>query len=56
MILAREGVAAIWQLHVAAAAAHQTGDPDAADAILEIADAAEQEWLGGKIAVERSPR
>jgi hypothetical protein len=33
-ILGREGVAAIWQLHVAAAGAHQTGQPVAANAIL----------------------
>ena len=47
-ILGREGVAAIWQLHVAAAGAHQTGHPVAGDAILEIAAAAEREWLRGE--------
>jgi hypothetical protein len=45
MILAREGVAVIWQLHIAAAEAYQTGHPDAADAIFEIAEAAEEAWL-----------
>ena len=41
-ILAREGVAAISQLRMAADDAHQTGHPAAAAAILEIADAAEE--------------
>jgi len=37
--------AALWQLHMAAADAHQTGHPAAAHAIVEIADAAEEAWL-----------
>jgi hypothetical protein len=41
-ILAREGVAAIWTLHIAAAEAHRTGHPQAAASILEIAEAAER--------------
>ena len=44
-ILAREGIAAIWQLHMAAAHAYQTGHPHAAEAMLEIAEAAEAAWL-----------
>ncbi|MBV8774270.1 MAG: hypothetical protein JO166_18330 [Deltaproteobacteria bacterium] len=44
-ILGREGVAAIWKLHVSAADAHRTGHPSAAAAILEIAEAAEAAWL-----------
>ena len=44
-ILAREGIAAVWQLHLAAADAHRTGHPVAAASILEIADAAEEAWL-----------
>jgi hypothetical protein len=44
-ILADNGIAAIWQLHIAAADAHQTGHPNAAAAILEIAEAAEAAWL-----------
>ena len=47
-ILAREGVAAIWALHVAAADAHQTGHARAAAAILEIAEAAENQWLSAR--------
>jgi hypothetical protein len=44
-ILARDGVAAIWQLQVAAADAHRTGHLRSAAAILEIAEAAEEAWL-----------
>jgi len=44
-ILADNGIAAIWQLHMAAADAHQTGYPAAAGAMLEIAEAAEDAWL-----------
>jgi hypothetical protein len=38
-MLAREGIAAIWQLHLAAADAHRTGHPSTAASIVEIADA-----------------
>jgi len=44
-ILARNGVAAIWQLHLEAADAYRTGYPFAAASIMEIADAAEAAWL-----------
>ena len=44
-ILAREGIAAVWQLHVAAADAHRTGHPRSAAAMLEVAEAAEEGWL-----------
>ena len=44
-ILAREGIAAIWHLHLSAADAHRTGHPLSAAAILEIAEAAEAAWL-----------
>jgi hypothetical protein len=43
-ILARDGIAAIWQLHLAAAEVHRAGNPSAAASILEIADAAEEAW------------
>jgi hypothetical protein len=43
--LARDGIAAIWNLHVAAAEAHGAGYPSAASAILEVAEAAEDAWL-----------
>jgi hypothetical protein len=43
--VAREGIAAIWQLHLAAADAHQSGYRLAAASILEIAEAAEEAWL-----------
>jgi hypothetical protein len=44
-ILARDGIAAIWQLNLHAAGAYRTGHPRAAVSILEVADAAEQAWL-----------
>jgi hypothetical protein len=46
-LLARHGVAAIWLLHLAAARAYRDGNTDAAVAVVEIADAAEREWLRG---------
>ena len=47
-ILDREGVTVIWELQVAAAWAYRTGHPQAAAAILEIAEAAEAAWLTTK--------
>jgi hypothetical protein len=44
-LLARKGIATIWELQVAAAIAHRTGNPSAATSIVEIAEAAEREWL-----------
>jgi hypothetical protein len=44
-ILADNGIAAIWRLHMAATHAHQTGHQLAAGAILQIAKAAEAAWL-----------
>jgi hypothetical protein len=43
-MLNRYGLAAIWQLHLAAARAHREGNMLAARSIIDIADAAEQEW------------
>jgi hypothetical protein len=40
-ILIRDGIAAIWHLQLAAADAFRTGHPRSAEAVLEIADAAE---------------
>ena len=54
-VLVREGVAAIWQLHLAAARAYRDGLNEAATGIVEIADAAEREWLQGKVVVRGSP-
>jgi hypothetical protein len=45
-ILAHEGIAVIWRLHVDAARASRLGHREAAAAIVEIADAAEEVWLG----------
>jgi hypothetical protein len=44
-LLARKGIATIWELQVAAAIAHRTGNLSAAASIVEIAEAAEREWL-----------
>jgi hypothetical protein len=44
-MLARHGIASIWQLQVAAAVVHRTGNRTAANCILELADAAERELL-----------
>jgi hypothetical protein len=44
-MLSREGIAAIWQLQVAAGIAYRTGNPGPAVSIMEIAEAAEHEWL-----------
>jgi hypothetical protein len=43
--LEREGISAVWQLHLAAAAAYRDGYRRAAETVLEIADAAERELL-----------
>jgi len=44
-MLARNGIAAIWSLQVAAGIAYRTGNPGSAASIMKIADAAEREWL-----------
>jgi hypothetical protein len=44
-MLARDGIAAIWVLHLSAAKAYRDGYKAAT--IIEIADAAEREWLQG---------
>jgi hypothetical protein len=44
-MLARDRIAAIWTLLVAAAKAYLDGNKGMAATILEIADAAEREWL-----------
>jgi hypothetical protein len=44
-MLAREGIAVIWQLHLASAEAHRSGYPSAAASISEIAEAAEEAWM-----------
>ena len=44
-MLARNGIAVIWRLNLAAAEAHRTGHPQSAAALIELADAAEDAWL-----------
>ena len=52
-VLDSKGTGAIWQLYLDAAHAHQTGYPIAADAILELDEAADEQddpFLGSRIA------
>jgi len=44
-LLARDGMAAIWSLHVAAAAEHRNGRLETAAALVALADAVEHKWL-----------
>jgi len=44
-LLPRRGIGAIWALHEAAAAAHRTGFPQSAAALIEVAETAEREWM-----------
>jgi hypothetical protein len=43
-VLRRDGMPSIWQLHLAAAAAHRDGEPREAENLIEIADAVENAW------------
>ena len=49
-LLRREGVSAIWQLHLKAAQAHADGHHRAAQSMIEIADAAERQWCASQAA------
>ena len=51
-LLASDGIAAIWMLHLWAT---RDGHKAVAARIIEIADAAEREWLRAKAAVRGSP-
>ena len=44
-MLAQSGIAAIWKLYVAAGIAYRTGNLPAAASIMDLADAAEREWM-----------
>jgi len=44
-MLAHTGVQAIWDMHVAASAAYGLGRADLAASLIEIAEAAEREWI-----------
>jgi hypothetical protein len=44
-MLAHTGVQAIWDMHVAASAAYGLGRADVAASLIEIAEAAEREWM-----------
>jgi hypothetical protein len=44
-MLAHTGVQAIWDMHVAASAAYGLGRADVVASLIEIAEAAEREWM-----------
>jgi len=44
-LLADHGVKVIWKLHADAATLERIGNQTAAESLLEIADAAEREWI-----------
>jgi hypothetical protein len=44
-MLAQHGIATVWDFQVAAAAAYRRGDEAVAESLMQIADAAEREWL-----------
>lgn len=44
-MLTQSGVRAIWDAHLAASAAYGLGRFDMADSLIEIAEAAEREWI-----------
>jgi hypothetical protein len=46
-LLTHDGVEVIWQLHLAAAAAHRLGHRAGAETLLKIAEAAEVVWSHG---------
>jgi hypothetical protein len=51
-MLAREGIAAIWQLHLDAATLYRAGNATSAATFIEIADTAAEEWRHRDVAVE----
>jgi len=51
-MLAREGIAAIWQLHLDAATLYRAGNATSAATFIEIADMAAEEWRDRDVAVE----
>ena len=51
-MLAREGIAAIWKLHLDAATLCRAGNRTSAAVFFEIADLATEEWQRGEVAAE----
>jgi hypothetical protein len=54
-LLDRDGISAIWTLHLCAALADRDGNKSVARGIIDIADAAEREWVRARDAVKSSP-
>ena len=52
-VLDGQGIGVVWQLHLDAAYAYRTGYPTAANAILDLVDAIEQEVMRRDIAPAR---
>lgn len=48
MILARQGISAIWEMQLSAAAAYAAGHADTAELIVHVADVVEREILRRK--------
>jgi hypothetical protein len=57
-LLASDGIAAIWKIHMVAAQAHRIGRSHAAEILLDLADAAEELYQQGleEIRQERRDR
>lgn len=49
-LLGRQGIAVIWRLHEDAATLYLIGNRIGADSLVEIAEAAEREWLSRRLA------
>ena len=47
-LLAKQGVAGIWKLHIAAADAHRAGFRLSAADLIEVAEAAERAWISDR--------
>ena len=53
-MLAREGIAAIWKLHLDAATLYRAGNKISATTFIEIADTAVEEWEHRDLPAESS--
>ena len=53
-LVAKQGIAAIWRLHQAAAAARRAGFPQSAADLTEVAEAAEEAWTSERECCLRS--
>ena len=49
-LLATYGVKAIWDMHLTAAAAHGMGEPELAESLIKLAEAAERQMMRNAVA------